>query len=129
MNVELLERTKETIMNADLFNMGSWCECVGHYVCITADVVVHRDSSSILPVLEDLLGIDHSAAKLLCYLEYWPEQYGGQTAYWSSIVATRDCPALHSRENACARIDYFIATNATDIEQPIKVLEEELVFA
>jgi len=104
MNVELLERTKAAIMGENDFSMGTWCKCIGHYVCIAADIKAERNSIDVFAAIEPLLGISHDQAKRLCYLELWPVQFGSTKWHlWSK-----------NKENAIRRIDYFIATNGTD---------------
>lgn len=134
MNIELLEKAKHSIMGGP-FDMSTWQSCIGCHV------MGGRGNWSIQQV-QDLLGIDREAAQRLFHLSCWPieflEGYTGQQILkgqqsgtdWAKRIGT-------DKPKACARIDFFIATNGTDetsnkasnnaIEEPETVPERELV--
>lgn len=133
MNIELLERTKASIMD-NQFNMCFWSHCVAGHACRVSGDVINREDmivstgQHVKPRAAGLLGLEPDQKDRLFAISKWPVQFHMDKHTYDTWS---DHPVVTDKENAIRRIDFFIATNGTDIEQPVtKVVEDrELVLA
>lgn len=88
MNVELLEKAKQSILGDPLFDMGNWDHCIcGHVAKVSG-----RSALSTRHIIK-LLDITGEQSANLFFSSGWPEEYRHST---------------RSPVNACHLIDHFI---------------------
>ncbi len=113
MNVALLTRVRDKILESpEGFDMGNWSQrtecgtthCIGGLVMLLSGL---PPLTNVFRTAADLLGIDNEEARSLFFAEIWP------TCFISGYSGGEPVVPAHL---AAARINFFIATNGTDME-------------